>query len=151
MSLLSLFWPHFHCRSQFLAPAKNCRFLRFIHNNNNLYVFSECTEAITTALIPLETIVPEKCAFNIGFSCTVWTKMRSLTGSLADGVLADAFLIPPHSPILPTNIRKVKGHRKKYRNQEKRNVGIVKHFSTKYRIQIKIMSRCLSAPDATST
>ena len=33
--------------------------------------------------------------------------MRSLAGSLADGVLADAILIPPHPPIPPTNIRMV--------------------------------------------
>ena len=39
-------------------------------------VFSECTEAITTSL--LETILLEECSFFIGFSCTVWTKMRSL-------------------------------------------------------------------------
>ena len=43
---------------------------------------------------------------------TVWTKMRSLAGSLADGVLADAILIPPNPPILPTNIRKVRGRQK---------------------------------------
>ena len=35
--------------------------------------------------------------------------MRSLAGSLADGVLADAILIPPRPPIPPTNIRMVKG------------------------------------------
>ena len=40
--------------------------------------------------------------------------MRSLAGSLADGVLADTILIPPRPPIPPTNIRKVKGPRKKY-------------------------------------
>ena len=55
-------------------------------------VFSECTEANATSLIPLDTILPEICAFIIGFSCTVWTKMRSLADSLADGVLADAWL-----------------------------------------------------------
>ena len=32
--------------------------------------------------------------------------MRSLAGSLADGVLADTIFIPPRLPILPTNIRK---------------------------------------------
>ena len=41
--------------------------------------------------------------------------MRSLTGSLTDGVLADAILILL-SLILPTNIRKVRGVRKKYEN-----------------------------------
>ena len=50
--------------------------------------FSECT-AIATSLIPLDTILPETCAVIIGFSCTVWTQMRYLAGSLADGVLAD--------------------------------------------------------------
>ena len=32
--------------------------------------------------------------------------MRSLAGSLADGVLSNAILILPLPPILPTNIRK---------------------------------------------
>ena len=53
LSLPSLFWPQFHSGSQFLAPAKNCRFLRFIHNNNHQIlqtVFSEYTEANTTSL-----------------------------------------------------------------------------------------------------
>ena len=31
-SLLSLFWPLIHSGSQFLAPVKNRRFLRVIHN-----------------------------------------------------------------------------------------------------------------------
>ena len=57
---------------------------------------------------------PEECAF-IDFSCTVWTKMRSLAGSLVDGVLADSILLPPGPPIPPTNIRKVRGLRKKVR------------------------------------
>ena len=34
--------------------------------------------------------------------------MRSFAGSLADGVQADAILIPSHPPIPPTNIRKVR-------------------------------------------
>ena len=29
------FWPQIHGGNQFLEPAKNHRFLRFIHNNNN--------------------------------------------------------------------------------------------------------------------
>ena len=41
-------------------------------------VFSECTEAIATSLIPLVTNIPEICAFIIGFSFTVWTKVRPL-------------------------------------------------------------------------
>ena len=41
-------------------------------------IFSECIEAITTSLIPLETILPEDFPFIIGFICSVWTKMRSL-------------------------------------------------------------------------
>ena len=63
----------------------------------------------------LDIILPEKFAFIIGFSCTVWTKMRSLAGSLADCVLADAIVIPPHPPIPPTNIWKVRGPQKKLR------------------------------------
>ena len=35
-------------------------------------VFSEDT------VIPLDTNFPEICAFKIGFSCTVWTTIRSL-------------------------------------------------------------------------
>ena len=42
--------------------------------------------------------------------------MRSLAGSLADGVLADTILVPPCPPILPTIIRMVRDHRKKYEN-----------------------------------
>ena len=45
--------------------------------------------------------------------------MRSLSGSLADGMLADANLIPPHPPIPPTNIRKVRGRRKSLALKEK--------------------------------
>ena len=36
---------------------------------------------------------------------------KSLAGSLADGVLADAILIPPLPPILPINRRRVRGRR----------------------------------------
>ena len=50
---------------------------------------------IATSLIPLDIILPEICVFCHWCSCTVWTKMRSLAGSLADGVLADTILIPP--------------------------------------------------------
>ena len=42
--------------------------------------------------------------------------MKTLAGSLADGVLADAILIPPCPPILPTNIMMARGPRKKYSN-----------------------------------
>ena len=66
-------------------------------------VFSECTEVIATSLVPSDTILHEICAFIIGFSCTVWTKMA---GSLADGMLADTILIPPRPPIPLTNIRR---------------------------------------------
>ena len=38
--------------------------------------------------------------------------MRSLAGSLADGVLGDAIIIPPRPPIPPTNIRMVRGPQK---------------------------------------
>ena len=65
--------------------------------------------------LPLDTFLPEICAFIIGFSCTMWTKLRFLASSLADGVLADDILIPPCPPILPTYIRMVRGPRNKYR------------------------------------
>ena len=58
-------------------------------------------------LIRLDITLSEICAFIIGFSCTVWTKMMLLASSLADGVLADAILIPPCTLISPTNIRMV--------------------------------------------
>ena len=48
--------------------------------------------------------------------------MSFLAGSLADGVLGDAILIPPSPTILPTNTRKVMDHRKKYRNHEKKEM-----------------------------
>ena len=44
-------------------------------------VFSVYTEANATSLIPLDTILPEIYSFIIGFSFTVWTKMRLLAGS----------------------------------------------------------------------
>ena len=75
------FWPQFHGGSQFLATAKNLFFLviySIIFINFFRRVFSECTEVIPTSLIPLDTIYSEECAFTIGFSCAMWTKMRSL-------------------------------------------------------------------------
>ena len=78
----SLFWPQFHSGSQFLVPAKNvfsCDFfiiIIMIIKHFFRLVFSEYTEANTTSLIPLDTILPEIFAFIIGFSFTVWTKMR---------------------------------------------------------------------------
>ena len=39
--------------------------------------------------------------------------MRSLAGSLADGVVADTISIPPCQPIPFTNIRKGRGRREK--------------------------------------
>ena len=47
--------------------------------------------------------------------------MRSLAGSLADGVLADTILIPPCPPKPPTNIRKARGPRKNYGNYYHKN------------------------------
>ena len=71
---------------------------------------------IATSLILLDIILPEIYVFIIDFRCTVWTKTMSLACSLAEGVLADAILISPRPPLLPTNIRKVRGPRKNYRN-----------------------------------
>ena len=42
-------------------------------------VFSECTEAVATSLIPHSYNFPEIFAFLIGFSFTVWTKKSSKT------------------------------------------------------------------------
>ena len=90
----------FMAEVSFLATAKNRRFLRFIHNNNNSNDhhhqllqtgFLEYTEAITTSLISLETILPEECAFMLR---------------------CDAILILPRPPLPPTNIRKVRGRQK---------------------------------------
>ena len=92
---------------------------KYIFINFFRWVFSDnYTESNATSL---DTILPESCAVIIGFSCTVWTKMRSLAGSLADCVLADCVLadgslIHPCPPIMPTNIRKVRGPPKKYGN-----------------------------------
>ena len=41
--------------------------------------FSECTEAVTTSLIPHSYHFPENFAFMIGFSFTVWTKKSAKT------------------------------------------------------------------------
>ena len=60
----------------------------------------------TTSLMQLDTILREICAFIIGFSCTVWTKMGSLAGSLAYSVLADAIIISTCPLLPPTNIWK---------------------------------------------
>ena len=79
------------------------------HNQLLQTVFLEYTEAMATSLIPLYIILPEICAFIIGFSCTVWTKISLLAGSLVDNVLVDAILIPPCPPIPSTNIRMVWG------------------------------------------
>ena len=54
------------------------QFLIFIIINFFIRVFSEYTEAVTTSLIPIDAILPEICTFIVGFSCTAWTKMRSL-------------------------------------------------------------------------
>ena len=75
LCLPSFFWPQFHSGSQFLAPAKNCNFLRFFIFIFFRRVFSEYTEAIATSLILVHIILPEICAFIIGFSCTVWIKL----------------------------------------------------------------------------
>ena len=56
----------FYSRSQFLAPTKNCCFLRFFYNHNNFFhqflqtgFLSEYTEANAISLIPLDTTLPE--------------------------------------------------------------------------------------------
>ena len=63
------------------------------HFFRRVFSDSECTEVNATSLIPLSAILPEICAFIIGFSCTVWTKTTSLACSLTGGVLAGAIFI----------------------------------------------------------
>ena len=60
-------------------PVKNRRFfdlfiIIIIIINFFRRVFSECTEAVATSLIPLVINFSEICALIIGFSFTVWTK-----------------------------------------------------------------------------
>ena len=85
-------------------------------------------------------------------------------GSLADCVLADAILTPPRTPTPPTAIMKVRGLQKSITekhllvNEKRRCIQMAKDFFKKYGnkecalnyLQIKVKSRCLSAPDATS-
>ena len=60
--------------------------------------------------------------------------MRSLASPLADGVLADAILIPPRPPIPAAHqYKESKGSSKEVRKLNmKKDVGIAKCFSTKY-------------------
>ena len=61
--------------------------------------------------------------------------MRSLAGSLADGVLADTILISPRPPIPSTNIRRVRGRekvRKLKKKKRRRGVGMAERFSKMY-------------------
>ena len=100
----------YHAKSLLNAPVwGSLRSPNNYHHQLHQTVFSECTEAIATSLIQLYTILLEICAPTIGFNCTVWTKMRSMAGLLADGVLADAISSP-------SNIGMVRGPRKKYGN-----------------------------------
>ena len=71
-------------RKSISGTRQNRRFLRFfiiiiiINQYFFIWVFSEGTDTFATSLIPLHTNFPEICAFKIGSSRTVWTKMRSL-------------------------------------------------------------------------
>ena len=65
----------------FWCPPKTvvfCDLFKIIIINFFRRVFSEYTEAVSTSLILIDAILPEICAFIVGFSCNVWTKMRSL-------------------------------------------------------------------------
>ena len=70
---------------------------------------------IATSLIPLVNNFSEICALIIGFSFTVWTE--SLVGSLTDGVLADAILIPSPPTDTAHQLKEGKGSAKKVRKQ----------------------------------
>ena len=48
------------------------------HNQHFRQISSEHTEAFATSPMPLATNIPEICVFMIGFSFTVWTRMRPL-------------------------------------------------------------------------
>ena len=54
----------------------------FLHNHIiiNFFgrFFSKYTEAVTTSLVQIYVILPEICAFIVGFSCTVCITMKSL-------------------------------------------------------------------------
>ena len=63
-----------------------------------LYRASNLKSTITFPAFVSYAILPEICAFIVGFSFTVWTKMRSLRVC----VLADAILIPARPPTPPT-------------------------------------------------
>ena len=60
--------------------------------------------------------------------------MRSLAGSIAYSMLADAILIPPQSPLLPTNIRKGRGRQKSTETSKRKTIHVrmAKCFSKKY-------------------
>ena len=98
-SLHSHFWVQLSARNPFLPPDKNRKFCDYCSTSSDR--FSRSILLKGTLYIPLDTILPEKCAFIVCFSCTVWTKMRSVAGSLADGVLANAIVIPPRPPNRP--------------------------------------------------
>ena len=51
--------------------------ISIITNNCIRRVFSECTEAIATSLVPLDINFAEICAFIIGFSCIVFFSFTS--------------------------------------------------------------------------
>ena len=106
-SLHSHFWVQLSARNPFLPPDKR-KFCDYCSTSSDR--FSRSILLKGTLYIPLDTILPEKCAFIVCFSCTVWTKMKSLAGSLADGVLANAIVIPPRPPIPPNVIRRVRCH-----------------------------------------
>ena len=73
-NLKSTFLALVHSGSPFLVPTKNQRFLQFIHNQHQLLH----TGLLYLEVIPIDAILPAICAFIVGFSCTVCTKMRSL-------------------------------------------------------------------------
>ena len=128
--------------SQFLAHAKMNHFLQCIQSSSSSFSSPTSSDGFShhvlkrtlhLALIPLDTIFPEKCAFIIGFSFTLGTKMRSLASSLADGVLADVILILTRTPIPPTNIKKVRGRERSTETTGKKgDVEMAKCLSTKY-------------------
>ena len=92
--------------------------------------------------MPLDTNFPEISAFIIGFSFTVWTKMRTLLAQEGKGSAK--------------KVRKQVTEKPFTTKWKKGDVGMAKRFSKRYgnkgwvSTTCNPMTRCLSAPDTTS-
>ena len=88
---------------------RNRRFLLFIYNQLLQTGFlNVILKRMLQHFVPLDTILPGIFAFIAGFSCTVWTKMRSLWANWL--------------PIPPTAITKVRGLRKNMETSNRKTI-----------------------------